>query len=76
MKQVADLFGKHTKETGQIFEKVAIEHAFYLTQGQPWLINALVNEAVSVEVKDRSQPITKEATERAKNCFRAQSQTW
>jgi type II secretory pathway predicted ATPase ExeA len=66
LEEVKNLYEQHTQETGQVFEKEAVMHAFYLTQGQPWLVNALANEAVSVVVKDRTQPITKEVIERAK----------
>lgn len=64
--EVAELYAQHTQETGQVFEKEAIDYAFYLTQGQPWLVNALANEVVSVDVQDRSTPITKQAIDWAK----------
>lgn len=64
--EVRDLYEQHTADTGQKFTDEAIEHAFYLTQGQPWLVNALAYEACFVDVKDRSQSITKEVIERAK----------
>ncbi|MBA2369215.1 MAG: AAA-like domain-containing protein [Candidatus Protochlamydia sp.] len=67
LENVANLYAQHTKETGQIFEKEAINYAFYLTQGQPWLVNALAYEAAFADMKDRSQPITKEVIEKAKN---------
>lgn len=67
VKEVAELYAQHTQETNQIFENEAIEYAFYLTQGQPWLVNALAHEAVYVEVTDLSLPITKQAIECAKN---------
>src|SRR5262249_28784506 len=38
--EVAELYGQHTTETGQVFLPEAIDRAFYLTQGQPWLVNA------------------------------------
>ncbi len=66
LEQVRDLFDQHTQETGQVFEKEAIEFAYYLTMGQPWLVNALGNEATQVEVKNRSLPITKAVLEKAK----------
>jgi hypothetical protein len=66
LEQVTDLYGQHTKETGQVFEKEAAHFAFYLTQGQPWLVNALGYEAAFVEVTDRTQPITREIIEKAK----------
>lgn len=65
--QVQDLFNQHTQETGQIFAPEAIQHAYYLTQGQPWLINALAYQACFRDVTDRSKPITKEVIEAAKD---------
>jgi hypothetical protein len=38
---VQALYRQHTKETGQVFEPVALNRAWELTQGQPWLVNAL-----------------------------------
>lgn len=35
---------EHTKETGQIFEEEALSSVWNLTQGQPWLVNALAYE--------------------------------
>jgi hypothetical protein len=43
---VAMLYSQHTEETGQRFGPGAIEHAFDLTRGQPWLVNALAREVV------------------------------
>lgn len=65
--EVAELYAQHTKETSQIFDKEAVDYAYYLTQGQPWLVNALAFEAAFVDVKDRQKPVTKEVIERAKN---------
>jgi len=42
--EVEVLLHEHTTETGQIFEPDAIELIWTLTNGQPWLINALANE--------------------------------
>jgi len=64
--EVAALYQQHTKATGQIFTPEAIEYAFYLTQGQPWLVNALAYQACFRDVTDRTQPITKEIVERSK----------
>jgi len=53
------LFQQHTNETGQPFELEALERVWELTQGQPWLVNALGYE-VCFEIKagrDRSKPI-------------------
>jgi hypothetical protein len=50
---VAELYGQHTAETGQAFTPAALEQAFILTQGQPWLVNALAREVIE---KMRVQP--------------------
>jgi AAA-like domain len=66
LEQLRDLYEQHTHETGQQFTDEAIEYAFYLTQGQPWLTNALAYQACFVDVTDRSQSITRDVIERAK----------
>ncbi len=65
--QVRMLYNQHSQDTGQQFTDEAIEYAFYLTQGQPWLVNALAYQACFRDVTDRSQPITKDIIERAKD---------
>ena len=55
--------------TGQQFTDEAIECAFFLTQGQPWLVNALAQEACFKLVLERSIPITKEVIEQAKEAL-------
>lgn len=64
--QVRDLYLQHTQETGQKFTDDAIAHAAYLTQGQPWLVNALAYQACFRDVVDHAQTITKEIIEQAK----------
>ncbi len=64
--QVRELYNQHTQETGQVFTDEAISYAFYVTQGQPWLVNALAYQACFRDVIDRSKPITKEVMEGAK----------
>ncbi len=66
LEQIGDLYRQHTKDTGQEFTDEAIEYAYYLTRGQPWLVNALAYQACFRDVTDRAQPITKEIIERAK----------
>ncbi|MEU8901522.1 ATP-binding protein [Nocardia sp. NPDC048505] len=39
--EMKQLYGQHTLETGQRFDDQAIDLAFWYTQGQPWLVNAL-----------------------------------
>jgi hypothetical protein len=63
--EVASLFAQHTEETGQPFEPEAIDRVFALTQGQPWLVNALARQLVEVLVKDRAEPIRAADVDRA-----------
>ena len=44
---VAALYGQHTTETGQEFGDGAVELACELTQGQPWLVNALMYQVLN-----------------------------
>ncbi|WP_322753410.1 ATP-binding protein [Frankia sp. Cas3] len=44
--EVAELYGQHTADTGQRFAPGAVEYAYELTGGQPWLVNALAREVV------------------------------
>ncbi|WP_426733775.1 hypothetical protein [Myxococcus faecalis] len=64
--EVAELYAQHTTDTGQRFEPEAISLAFELTQGQPWLVNALAKVAVEELVTDVSQPVRRQDIERAK----------
>lgn len=63
---VADLYGQHTAETGQVFTSAAIQQAFELTQGQPWLVNALARQMVEVLVPNPQQVIDKNQVHQAK----------
>jgi AAA-like domain len=73
--EVQELYQQHTEETGQIFTKEATATAFDLTQGQPWLVNALAKEVVEKMVKDRSISITKEHILQAKEILIARQDT-
>ncbi|PNK02577.1 polyketide biosynthesis operon protein CyrO, partial [Cylindrospermopsis raciborskii] len=66
LSEVEELYLQHTQATGQVFTPEAIHQAFYLTDGQPWLVNALARQATQVLVKDITQPITAEVINRAK----------
>ncbi|QNP30607.1 AAA-like domain-containing protein [Cylindrospermopsis curvispora] len=66
LSEVEELYLQHTQATGQVFTIEAIHQAFYLTDGQPWLVNALARQATQVLVKDITQPITAEVINRAK----------
>ncbi len=66
--EVEALYRQHSEETGQIIESEALERIWELTQGQPWLVNALGYETC-FEMKagrDRTQPIMVAAVEEAK----------
>ncbi|MBB1127424.1 AAA-like domain-containing protein, partial [Thiospirillum jenense] len=58
--EVAALLTEHTTETGQVFTPEAIEQVWQLTQGQPWLVNALAYHVCFrlPAGRERSQSIT------------------
>jgi type II secretory pathway predicted ATPase ExeA len=56
--EVAQLYRQHTSDTGQVFTDEAIQTAFELTQGQPWLVNALAKEVVEEIAIDETEAIT------------------
>jgi hypothetical protein len=65
---IETLYAQHTSETGQKFEADALDLVWELTQGQPWLVNALGYE-VCFKIKahrDRSLMITSAMIEQAK----------
>ena len=43
--EVLTLLGQHTAATGQVFTAEALDTVWTQTQGQPWLVNALADEA-------------------------------
>ena len=61
--QVQALLAQHTEETSQVFAEDAQHKVWALTQGQPWLVNALAYEACfrNKVGRDRSRPVTAEA---------------
>ncbi|MDR1314455.1 MAG: ATP-binding protein [Deltaproteobacteria bacterium] len=64
--QIESLYGQHTEETGQIFEPDAIDRAWYWTEGQPWLVNALADDIIVEQFKnDYSRPVTGSDIDRA-----------
>jgi hypothetical protein len=64
--EVYELYAQHTADTGQPFTQEALARAFELTQGQPWLVNALAREVVEKLAVPVSEPITLEHVEAAK----------
>jgi type II secretory pathway predicted ATPase ExeA len=66
LQEVADLYAQHTEATGQVFTPEAVQLVFDLTQGQPWLVNALAKEVVEYLVKDTTVLITPDHLQTAK----------
>ncbi len=64
--EVAALYQQHTDETGQPFTPDATARAFHLTQGQPWLVNALARQLTEVLVTDQTAPIRPDHVDQAK----------
>ncbi len=65
---IEQLYLEHTKETGQVFEDAVFDLVYDLTDGQPWLVNALAFEVCfkMEENQDRSIAISAEMIEVAK----------
>ncbi|MBK1716827.1 AAA family ATPase [Thiocystis violacea] len=66
--EVAALLQEHTADTGQVFTPEALARVWELTQGQPWLVNALAYETCfeMPEGCDRARPIEVALIEQAK----------
>lgn len=58
--EIAALYQQHTDAAGQTFADGVIDLVFHATRGQPWLVNALAQEACfeMPDGQDRSRPIT------------------
>jgi hypothetical protein len=66
MAQVRALYQQHTDETGQAWSDEAVARVYELTQGQPWLVNALARQIIERDVADRSLAVTPAHVEAAK----------
>ena len=66
--EVESLLAQHSEATGQGFTEEAYQTIWNLTQGQPWLVNALANEACrkSKAGQDHSNPIVSQAIQDAR----------
>ncbi|MFN8494730.1 MAG: AAA-like domain-containing protein [Caldilineaceae bacterium] len=66
--EVHALYQQHTAATGQIFEPAVFDLVWTLTRGQPWLVNALAQEACFTMKanRDRTRPITTTIIQQAK----------
>jgi len=69
--ETAALLLEHTAETGQLFTPDALELIWQLTNGQPWLVNALAYETTweMRAGRDRSQPISAAMIQEAKEAL-------
>jgi len=66
--EVFELLEQHTTETGQVFPLEVKEEIFRLSQGQPWLVNALARQIVfHILNDDYSIPITLDHVRESKN---------
>ncbi len=65
--EVVELYAQHTADTGQVFTPEACARAFELSQGQPWLVNALAKEVVEELVPEPTQAITAADIDAAKD---------
>ena len=67
-REVESLLEQHTEETGQVFTEDARWGVWELTQGQPWLVNALAYEVCFDDKagRDRSREITGDAIQDAR----------
>lgn len=65
------LYRQHEEETGQPFTPEALARLWELTQGQPWLVNALGYELCfkNKAARDRNRALTAEAVDVAKEAL-------
>jgi hypothetical protein len=73
--EVGELLRQHTDHTGQRFEPDAVEHVWHLSQGHPWLVNAMADQVVNRDVEDRAVAVTAEHVEAAKETIIAERRT-
>jgi hypothetical protein len=64
--EVGELLAQHTAETGQDFLPEAVEELARITDGQPFLVNALADLCVTQLVPDRGQPISRAHVDEAR----------
>ena len=57
--EVRNLLAQHIAETGQPFDAAAVEEIARVTDGQPYLVNALADICVTSLVPDRAHAITR-----------------
>jgi type II secretory pathway predicted ATPase ExeA len=64
--EVIELCSQHTSDTRQRFTPDALQRIYGLTQGQPWLVNALARQMTEVIVQDLAIELTSDHVEQAK----------
>jgi hypothetical protein len=64
--EVVELLAQHTTATGQRFEPGAAARIHELSQGHPWLVNALADQIVDRDLRDRSVAVTSAHVDAAK----------
>ncbi len=69
--EVGALLGQHTEDTGQRFTPAALTEVWESTGGQPWLVNALADQACFEDPRgrDRRRPVSREAILRAREAL-------
>ena len=64
--EIIFFYNQHTEDTGQIFDKTAIDFIYERTQGQPWLVNAVAREVIEEILQfDYTKPVTVKLAEEA-----------
>jgi hypothetical protein len=43
---IEELYGQHTRDTGQLFAPGVVDLVYQWTNGQPWLVNALASQCI------------------------------
>jgi hypothetical protein len=62
------LYQQHTAATGQVFDDSAVDRAWYWSEGQPWLVNALAKFIIEKELRrDYSKTISAGLIDQAAN---------
>jgi type II secretory pathway predicted ATPase ExeA len=63
---VGELLQQHTDHTGQRWEPGAVDLIYELSQGHPWLVNAIADQIVNRDVEDRAIAVSSVHVEAAK----------
>lgn len=64
--EVVELCSQHTEDTGQVFTPESWQRIYDLTQGQPWLVNAIARQMTEFIAEDPAITLTIEHVEQAK----------